>query len=479
MAPTTFPKEYTLLSNNNLSQQCSVFVGLVIPSILDAEKLESAHRRLVELWPAIGGALVKSTSPYSFTSGSTVDFKSRDLPKKLEDLPLIHFTETSPTQPTFHRLRAQDEQVFHYDTMDKLPPPETLFSLRVTVLTDATLLGFRFAHHLFDGQACYDVVNAYCDLVNSRPIPELIPPPDITSLLSDQVNGADDLPPSVHPNHPHLHPRANFVLGLAGIVKYLGVALIKTVVAKLGLGERDDERMVHIPVDFVTTLRKECQDELDEAAKRGELEEGAGLQLTKNDVITAWFLKGAYAAFPPSDTQGLDIYYSFNYRSFLDPLPPNQYYIHNSFYNIRTSYNSVTQFQSSPLSRIALELRLTCVRSKQPSVVKSALQFWEQNVNTIIAPNPPDKPLAISYVPLMSHWTSFEYNKLDFSGALKGAGSGKVVYTQPISILPLGLTIKPLCQVVKDGRGGYWMRVNMLGTGWKGHEESVTSGKVY
>jgi hypothetical protein len=156
-------------------------------------------------------------------------------------------------------------------------------------------------------------------------------------------------------------------------------------------------------------------------------------------------------------------------------LPPNQCYIHNSFYSIRTHFETLSKFQNSPLSRIALESKLTVTRNKQPSVVKATLQFYESRPTQAFAPYPTDEPCAVEFVPIISHWTGFDFNSLDFSGALK-VGSGKVIYTQPKGGLPMNVAIKPTIFVLKDGRGGYWIRSLLLGRGWKGVEEMIASG---
>ncbi|KAF8990938.1 hypothetical protein BDQ17DRAFT_1313625 [Cyathus striatus] len=476
-----FPKQYTLLSNNNSTQQSSVFVGLVIYGILDASKLENAHKELVRLWPALGGQLVTSTRPYSFTSGDIVNFKSRFLSQKLSDVPLVAFTETSATVPTLHHIPNGSDHLFHFDAMDKFPPPDTLFALRVTVLLDATLLGFRFSHHLCDGQACFDTINAFCDIVNGRPIPKLIPPPDIHSFLSEQVEGEDHLPPGVHPDP--VRPEDSVTVGLQGVVMYLAILILRMVMVRLGLREGDEERLIHLPGSFVAWLREECQYEIDAAS-----EDGKGLQTSRNDVITAWLLKSSYSKFKPNSKTGIDILTSFNYRPYLTPLPQNTTYLHNSFYTIRTPFSTLSQFNSLSLSQIALEVRRTCIMNKQPSAVKATVQFREQ-VKGPSAPHPHDRSMAFweeHEIPMSSHWTRFEYNLLDFSGAFdercgievdlgkrEGGREGKVVYTQPLVLLPFGLTTRPFAVIMKDGRGGYWVRVRLSVTGWRGVEDGV------
>ncbi|KAF8990939.1 hypothetical protein BDQ17DRAFT_1433427 [Cyathus striatus] len=482
-----FPKQYTLLSNNVSTQQSTVFIGLVVSGILDIPKLENAHRELVCLWPALGGELVISKTPYEFTSGDIVNFNSRHLSLTRAELPLVTTTQTSSnSKPTVYRMAEESDKLFHFDTMEKFPPPDTIFALRVTVLLDATLLGFRLTHHLCDGEACFDVVKAYSDLINGRRVPELVPPPDIESYLSEQVHGEDCSPPTVSPDNSAWIEK-NLSVGVVAILMYTYVLVVRLIMVRLGLRESDEERMIHLPVDFVAKLREECQGEIDAAYER-EKPDVKGLEVTRNNVITAWLLKSLYSKFAPSTKIGLDISISINYRPYISSPLPNTKYLHNSFYNTRTPFASLAQFQSLSTSQVALELKKTCVRNKQPSVVRSNINFLER-VNAVATPHPPDRILGIRVeheMPMFSHWTTFQYHLLDFSGALVDfdqnelqrdgrTGSGKVVYTLPSAVFPYGFKMRPLGFFVKDGMGGYWLRMRLSMTGWKGVEESIGS----
>jgi hypothetical protein len=130
-----------------------------------------------------------------------------------------------------------------------------------------------------------------------------------------------------------------------------------------------------------------------------------------------------------------------------------------------------------PLSRVALEGRLSVIRNKQPSVVKASVQFYETRPKAMFAPYPENESCALGFMPIITHWTGFEFNSLDLSGALQGPGSGKVVFTQPDGVLPFGIKLKPMTFVLKDGRGGYWLRTILLARGWKGVEQRMAAGK--
>jgi hypothetical protein len=65
---------------------------------------------------------------------------------------------------------------------------DTNFRLRVTILSDATLLCFGITHHICDGTDCYEVVQAFCNLPSNKSIPRFALPPDAEGVrLSDTM----------------------------------------------------------------------------------------------------------------------------------------------------------------------------------------------------------------------------------------------------------------------------------------------------
>jgi hypothetical protein len=121
---------------------------------------------------------------------------------------------------------------------------------------------------------------------------ELIPPPDLTCFLSEKINGEDKYPPNVRPGHFTVGPQSGSITpGVKPLLTYFTSCLTEKVKANFGFEEKDDERIIHLPAQFVAQLKERCQAELDEAARNGELEEGAGLELVRNDVVSAWILK--------------------------------------------------------------------------------------------------------------------------------------------------------------------------------------------
>lgn len=184
------------------------------------------------------------------------------------------------------------DTLFHFDSMRAFNRlNDTLFALRVTVLKDATLLGFRVAHHFCDGEGLYDIIKAYCDIIWDRPIPDLILPPDTKVPLSSLVQGKDSLPENVDEDIRLPHPSKNFAFGFRSLLLVIGYIFLRLFAGWLGILPSSEWKYIHLPKGIVEGWRDECQKELDEDASKGRLREGAGVELTKNDVITAWFLK--------------------------------------------------------------------------------------------------------------------------------------------------------------------------------------------
>lgn len=71
-------------------------------------------------------------------------------------------------------ISAVDEK-FIFDVPPNLA---SNFRLRVTLLRNATLLCFGITHHICDGNDCWEVVKAFCDLLSNKPIPLFALPPD-------------------------------------------------------------------------------------------------------------------------------------------------------------------------------------------------------------------------------------------------------------------------------------------------------------
>jgi hypothetical protein len=166
----------------------------------------------------------------------------------------------------------------------------------------------------------------------------------------------------------------------------------------------------------------------------------------------------------------LDLMYTFNYRPFLEHPDSDSLYLHQSYYNFCVRWDSFQEFQRASVATIAANMRLCCYQNKQPSSVKKALKFFEENIVGSLVPVSSDTRL--DYSATITSWTTFEYNKLNFAAARDKnvPGTGEVIFTQPMTGLPLNIVIPPYFFTLKDGRGGYWIRATNFATGWKGHD---------
>lgn len=84
-----------------------------------------------------------------------------------------------------------------------------------------------------------------------------------------------------------MHPDEKLLTGIRPWAHYVGYAVAKMLAAKLGLAQKTEEKLVHLPGALVEQWRKECQKELESAdSATNEVP-----RLSRLDVITAWFLQ--------------------------------------------------------------------------------------------------------------------------------------------------------------------------------------------
>jgi hypothetical protein len=230
------------------------------------------------------------TRPYSFKTGNKIDFKARHVNKSIRQVFPVDYNIEDTDKPTYQPNPGDAE--FHFDSLTAVGLPKRLVTIRVTVLKDATLLGFRFPHHFVDGNSQYELIQVYCDLVANKKIPTITVPPDVETPLSNLVLGTDNLPAVVRSGRgAFVDPSENVSVGFWPLMKFIAAALSRTLLSKIGLNAKDELRFIHIPATIVKQWQEECQRELDHLASEGKLKEGAGLRLSKNDILTAWFLK--------------------------------------------------------------------------------------------------------------------------------------------------------------------------------------------
>ena len=204
----------------------------------------------------------------------------------------INFTKEgirslNPSVPWISAETGTTDDVIHFDSLSfSNLPPKTNFALRVTILNDATLLGFRIPHYLADGQSMFDVVKAYCDLVADRDILRLVPPPDIQMPLS-QLTKSDLDPPLINvvPEGVNICTADEVhTIGLWNRITRASGILLRHLTNGLFASRDFSERYIYLPKQLVLCWQSECQRQL----------EAAGLvevKLSKLDVIAAWYLK--------------------------------------------------------------------------------------------------------------------------------------------------------------------------------------------
>jgi len=299
---------YTPITNSNNAKDVTVCVGLVISGRLDSEKLLRGAFDLVAKWPLLGGSIVQNvrvyreawppstqwmlmwkTSPWSFATGNKVDFRSRTVDKAVHEIFGVPFWEKSPAGLSYiHQAtdsRAVDK-LFHFDNYRAYDARiDGMVSIRATTLEDATLLGFRCSHYLVNAATLCEIIQAYCDILADRPIPELVWPPDSqpNQPLSDLVaiDGRDSKARHDPIPEDNLVTWADFNrIGAWAALPMLWTTIVTVLLSWLLKSYALEERFMYIPAITVEKMRAEAQRKVKGFAR-----------LSRLDVISAWFLK--------------------------------------------------------------------------------------------------------------------------------------------------------------------------------------------
>ncbi|KAK6540602.1 hypothetical protein TWF694_007997 [Orbilia ellipsospora] len=463
-----WPKEYTLKTNELLAQDCLTIVGLSISGRLKVDLLEQKHRELVRLWPILGGELVTKQTPYSMTTGSKVDFKHRTIDAKLKDVTPVDFElskeEREGTNPLTRPYRSGNGVLtvddLCFDAVAALNATVgSLFAIRVTLLQDATILAFKFAHFFVDGQGCYDIIEQYNNLLWGKSMPKAVPPPGIHTKLSSLIAGEDTLPLASPAKGGWEYMRNWLGVGTAGWIQLIFQAIVNDYSPMVGWGEPGIEKHVYLPPMFIEQLQKSCQTEIDTARPSGE-----DTKLSKMDVVNAWWLKRTYANL--RDSIVLNMGYAFNFSDRI-PVDPSEKYFQGHYYGLYVPMDTVGDMKKLSIAQIALKIRRNVILAKQPSVIRDNLQYMESIQAEKVIPRAKGGDNEGS--PLFSAWTRFPFERLNFSPALQeNSGTGKFLFNNSRIVLPMNISWKPKLTIFNDATGGIWCQAMQLPSHWKG-----------
>jgi len=171
--------------------------------------------------------------------------------------------------------------------------PKNLLAFRVTILKDASLLGFRIPHILADAESVHRILEAYASLI-SKPtskISKLVDPPDVIHPLSELVKSDTGVkvPKGMGVEGiPNLLIGESFAIGLVAWCWFFFCFALKTFKLNLFKLTRAQERFIYLPRTLVEKWKREGQKELDQQGRKGEI---GVVKLSNLDMITAWILK--------------------------------------------------------------------------------------------------------------------------------------------------------------------------------------------
>lgn len=355
-------------------------------------------------------------------------------------------------------ISAVDEKFI----FDVPPNPANSFRLRVTLLQDATLLCFGIAHHICDGNDCWEVVKVFCVLLSNKPIPLFALPPDAGDVrMSDLMKVKNECTETESSFYYQTHAQ-NYDSGIFKLAMTVWHVLLTLLAMKFGFLEELTTKFIYIPGAWVDELRVKSQGELEDCSPE--------IQLTRNDIIAAWYLKSIYSHQPAATSPNpVDYLGVINFRRFLEPPKAGTYYIRCSVGALRCKF-SVQQLKEESVAEIARDIRLTTLQYTSTGSVCQSLRFSEDHTSkTLTLALRGSGNLACAVV---SHWTTFDYTGLDFSGANLRGQKVSVIFVNSMIVNEWDLKIAPVAVVMKNGSGGYWIRAANTFTGWSRFGES-------
>lgn len=198
-------------------------------------------------------------------------------------MPIIYSCDSrQPSSPlVFSAKSSIPDSLFHFDAPSKRAS-EPIFALRITSLQDVTLLGFRCLHYIVDSQGMFDIVKAYSALISGNPIPTLVFPWDERHDPMSKL-----VPVAETPSQDPVLGLDGYQVGMIPTLLTASYMLWKWIKGGLGITETPEVRYIYIPQEWVSDIRKHAIKELAENDETRTIV----ADLTKQDILTAWFLK--------------------------------------------------------------------------------------------------------------------------------------------------------------------------------------------
>ncbi|OQE04993.1 hypothetical protein PENVUL_c028G05678 [Penicillium vulpinum] len=274
--------------------------------------------------------------------------------------------------------------------------------------------------------------------------------------MSDLMKVEDECSEAESNFHYQMHAKS-YDSGIFKLALIVWRVLLAILAAKFGFREELEPKFIYIPGPWVDRLRVKSQAELKDCSP--------DIKLTRNDVIAAWYLKCVYSPQPnTAPPNPVDYFGIINFRRFIEPPKAGTYYIRCSILALRCKF-STQQLKEESVAEIARKIRLKTLQYTSTGSVKQSLRFSEDHAS---------KNLSLKLqgtgnlgLAVVSHWTTFDYTGLEFSGASLNGKRAPVVFVNPMIVNTWRLNIIPVAVVTKNGSRGYWIRATNTSTGWE------------
>lgn len=174
-------------------------------------------------------------------------------------------------------------------------PTTNVLAIRVTVLRDATLLGFRTPHYLCDAKSIYNIVKGYSDLISGRDILDLVLPSDTEELPPDNEKVVNDLKPAGISTGDALlfTPPTAYNLSFRSSIRWAVACLVQVISGKLRTPNCCREKYIYVSEKLISQWKSDCQREVDNHGMTETVLEDykVPIKLSNLDVLVGWHMK--------------------------------------------------------------------------------------------------------------------------------------------------------------------------------------------
>ncbi|KAF8918378.1 hypothetical protein CPB85DRAFT_1558231 [Mucidula mucida] len=397
-----------------------IFTCLIVQGRLNVEPLSDALSKLIDHWPILGARLHrrgKRSLEYHIPPEFSKDRSRFTLTVEKHDTPIPE--ANLPRRVAVHRKDAP------------------IINLHITCFTDVTCVGVGIPHAVADAPGICIILRAWTSVLAG----DFLPPP----LLQEDplADFGDPLPKTRAEMEKHRQGNEELVPALEYLAKG----------SMLFLGPVDKQR------EKAVEVQKENGDK--------------AIRLSENDILVAIVTKLYLFNRSRDSPRPLTISMNASVRGQIPELPKDEgsRYIHNAFLPLCAPALAIKDAKDMSPTDIALHIRHTVIEQRTPEDLAKVMPLYREMARRGEYPGYFDCTGSGHHV---TSWVAGGFGFLDFSPAVRGEGSGKVLFAGGDTKIPGTKWGSSLCTFVPTdsfGEGGYWLGMGAYQGVWPKIEE--------